>query len=160
MTSCLLSCTPDPFWKQIYSERKEFAPMSKFFPFRIDPFQKGGKNNFGRVNPLWKCIHSVSNSNTACQYTQWQWTVFYCATNHLTEERDPKSYHFVIFLRVFLMSFAVSWMLGCVMSLFSSGTLQIDVNACHGSWQDFLKQWQKVGIIWRNQQHFCQFLLC
>ena len=27
--------------KRVYSERKEFAPLgSKFFPFRIDPFQK------------------------------------------------------------------------------------------------------------------------
>ena len=30
------------FWKGVYSKRKEFAPSgSKFFPFRIDPFQKG-----------------------------------------------------------------------------------------------------------------------
>ena len=27
-----------PFWKGVYSERKEFAPLwSKFFPFRVDP---------------------------------------------------------------------------------------------------------------------------
>ena len=30
-----------PFWKGVYSKRKEFAPKgSKFFPFRVDPFQK------------------------------------------------------------------------------------------------------------------------
>ena len=31
-----------PFWKGTYSKRKEFAPIgSKFFPFRVDPFQIG-----------------------------------------------------------------------------------------------------------------------
>ena len=38
--TCLLSCTTNPFWKWIYSKRKEFVG-SKFFPFRVDPFQKG-----------------------------------------------------------------------------------------------------------------------
>ena len=28
-TFCLLSCTPDPFWKGIYSKRKEFIPLSR-----------------------------------------------------------------------------------------------------------------------------------
>ena len=40
------------------------------------------------------------------------------------EERDVKSHHFMTFLRIFLMSFAVSW------TFFPSNTLQIDVNAC------------------------------
>ena len=42
MTSCLLSCTSIPFLKGVNSTMKEFAPKwSKFFPFRVDPFQKG-----------------------------------------------------------------------------------------------------------------------
>ena len=36
----------DSLLKRVYSKRKEFAPFgSKFFPFRVDPFKKGGKNN-------------------------------------------------------------------------------------------------------------------
>ena len=36
---CLLSCTPSPFWKGVYSKRKEFAPLwVKLFPFWVDPF--------------------------------------------------------------------------------------------------------------------------
>ena len=32
--------TRNPFWKRVYSKRIEFAPKgSKFFPFRVDPFQ-------------------------------------------------------------------------------------------------------------------------
>ena len=31
-----------PFWKGVYSKRKEFAPLgSKFFPFWVDPFSEG-----------------------------------------------------------------------------------------------------------------------
>ena len=31
-----------PFWKRIYSKRKEIAPLgSNFFPFRVDPFSEG-----------------------------------------------------------------------------------------------------------------------
>ena len=43
VTSSLNYCTPSPFWKGVYSYiyRKEFAPeRSKFFPFRVGPFQK------------------------------------------------------------------------------------------------------------------------
>ena len=50
VTSCLLSCNPGPFWKGVYSRRKEFAPKgSKFFPCRVDSFQKGGKSIFDMV---------------------------------------------------------------------------------------------------------------
>ena len=50
LTSWLLSYTSLPFWKRVYSKRKEFIPLgSKFFPFRIDPFSEGGKINFDRV---------------------------------------------------------------------------------------------------------------
>ena len=39
---CLLSCTVSPFWKGVYTERKEFAPNgSKFFPLRVDLFSEG-----------------------------------------------------------------------------------------------------------------------
>ena len=55
-TSCLLTCIPVPFWKGIYSKRKEFVPIvSKFFPFRIDPFSEGNKCNSDSAVP-WKCI--------------------------------------------------------------------------------------------------------
>ena len=41
MISCLL-CTPRPFWKGLYSARKEFASLgSKFFPFKVDPISEG-----------------------------------------------------------------------------------------------------------------------
>ena len=44
MTSCLPDCTATPFWKRVYSIRKEFAPVgSKFFPYRIDPFSERDK---------------------------------------------------------------------------------------------------------------------
>ena len=34
---------------RVYSKRKEFALCGgKFFPLRVDPFQKGGKNNFDK----------------------------------------------------------------------------------------------------------------
>ena len=46
----LLSCTYTPFWKGVYSKRKEFAPKgSKFFPFRVEPFSKGRQNNVDRA---------------------------------------------------------------------------------------------------------------
>ena len=51
--TCVLSCTTNPFWKGVYSKRKEFAwkggyykrkefapKGSKFFPFRVDPFSE------------------------------------------------------------------------------------------------------------------------
>ena len=40
MTSCLLSCTTKTT-QWVYYKRKEIR--SKFFPFRVDPFSKGGK---------------------------------------------------------------------------------------------------------------------
>ena len=47
VTSCLLSWTWSPFWKGVYSERKEFAPKgSKFFPFRICPFLRRVEKHF------------------------------------------------------------------------------------------------------------------
>ena len=50
MTSCLLQCTPSRFQNGVYSIRKEFASSgSKFFPFRVDPFSEGKKNNCNRV---------------------------------------------------------------------------------------------------------------
>ena len=36
-----------PFWKEIFYARKEFAPRGrKFFPFWVQPFSEGSKNNF------------------------------------------------------------------------------------------------------------------
>ena len=44
-------CIPSSFWKGVYSNRKEFAPLgSKFFPLRVNPFSnKRRPNTFGRV---------------------------------------------------------------------------------------------------------------
>ena len=54
--TCSLSCMQIPFYKgsthkspekESVLKKKEFAPMgSKFFPFRIDFFSEGGKDNF------------------------------------------------------------------------------------------------------------------
>ena len=50
MTSCLLSCEPNPSEKGSALKRKEFDPTgSKFFPLRIDPFTEGSQNKFERV---------------------------------------------------------------------------------------------------------------
>ena len=50
------SKTKEPIWQGVHSERKEFAAKgSKFFPFRVDPFQKGCKYIFNNYLP-WKCI--------------------------------------------------------------------------------------------------------
>ena len=44
--TCLLSCIPVPFLKEVSSKRNEFAPSgSKFFSFRGDPFSEGRHNN-------------------------------------------------------------------------------------------------------------------
>ena len=57
VASCLVFSSPSPFWKEVCSKRKEFAPKrSKFFHFREDPFQKGRINNFERI----ACLNSVS----------------------------------------------------------------------------------------------------
>ena len=49
----LLSCTYTPFWKGVYSKRKEFAPKgSKFFPFRVEPFSEGRKTMWIELPPL------------------------------------------------------------------------------------------------------------
>ena len=50
VTSCLLSWTGIPSQKEVYSKRKEFAPRgSKFFPFRVDPFEDGDRIHFDRT---------------------------------------------------------------------------------------------------------------
>ena len=71
-----------PFWKEVYSKRKEFAPLwSEFIPFRIDPFSErdlvcrlqtdhksrllckyGGKST--------NCIKSLSSS---IETMSWRW---------------------------------------------------------------------------------------
>ena len=59
----------------------------------------------------------IGNRNELC-FIQQKWTVFYSATNHWAEECEAKSRRFVMFLRIFLMLFALSWTLDCVMSFF------------------------------------------
>ena len=61
VSSCLIHCTLSPFWKG--SKRIEFAPKgSKFFPFTVDPFQKGGKIILTELLPR-KCIHSTGGGD-------------------------------------------------------------------------------------------------
>ena len=75
LTFSLLSCTPTPFRKRVYSKRKEFAPIgSNFFPFRVDPFSEGSKTILTRVVILemlsislktaYKHLHLCYRSNT------------------------------------------------------------------------------------------------
>ena len=51
--NCVEILSP-PFWKGVFSKRKEFAPAgSKFFPFREDPFSKKKKKKdfvFSKAN--------------------------------------------------------------------------------------------------------------
>ena len=36
-----------PFWKEVFSKKKEFAPRgNKFFLFRVDPFSEGKQEQF------------------------------------------------------------------------------------------------------------------
>ena len=50
LTSCKPSNTPRPFWKWVYSKRKECVPkIGKVLPLRVNPFSKGTQNNFDRV---------------------------------------------------------------------------------------------------------------
>ena len=76
VTSCMLFCTPNPFWKRVCSKRKEFAPKgSKFFPFRVDPFSEGSQNNFDRAASLR--VH------------QFPWTTFVATWFYTGNIADP-----------------------------------------------------------------------
>ena len=74
MTSCLLSGTPSPYWKEVYSIRKQFAPIgSKLFPFRVFPFSKGMQYQFDEV----ASPSSVSTPfKTNHQLVKWSWPSF------------------------------------------------------------------------------------
>ena len=52
MTSCLISCALIPFRKKLYRKKKEHYLRSKFFPFRVEAFSDGDKNNFDIVTAL------------------------------------------------------------------------------------------------------------
>ena len=68
MTSCFLYCMPSPFWKGVYSLRKEFAPSgSKFFPYRVDPFTEGDKTILTELSPLkvYQCPISIFKAKLA-----------------------------------------------------------------------------------------------
>ena len=42
----------NPFWKRVYSKRKEFAPQgSKFFPFRVDAISEERQKSFENYLP-------------------------------------------------------------------------------------------------------------
>ena len=53
-----------PFWKEVYSKRKEFAPFGSVFSFRKDPFSEGGcvqesKQEVTKVVSLIKTAENV-----------------------------------------------------------------------------------------------------
>lgn len=52
VSSFLLSCRPGTFWKRSTRKEKNLLPRSKFWLFRIDPFNKGGKSTFDRTASL------------------------------------------------------------------------------------------------------------
>ena len=56
VTSGSLSCTPNPFYKAVYSKRKDFAiKRNKVFPFRIVCFYRK-ETSFDRIDS-WKYFH-------------------------------------------------------------------------------------------------------
>ena len=55
-----------PFWKGVYSKRKEFAPKgSKFFPFRVEPFSEGDWTSRMQIgsHKIVSLLKNGSNSN-------------------------------------------------------------------------------------------------
>ena len=59
--SFLHSCTPSSFESGFYSKRKEFALKgSNVFPFRVDPFSEGSKDNFDSNLPLKEYLVSIN----------------------------------------------------------------------------------------------------
>ena len=57
VNSYLLSCTPHPFWKGVYSKRKEFAPNKIYFKrknfLKIFPFRVGVNSFLFESRPLF-----------------------------------------------------------------------------------------------------------
>ena len=71
MNPRLFSCTPKPFWKGVFSKRKEFAPRgSKFFPFRVDPFSEGMQCNAMLTVTLHVSVHIHLNYIFICHLLQ------------------------------------------------------------------------------------------
>ena len=75
----------------VYSERKEFAPIgNKFFPFRVDPFQKGfdvqeskqKSQNLSLLSKKKKMMQDLSViSSNLIKILVFSWvTVFYLST--------------------------------------------------------------------------------
>ena len=63
-----------PFWKGVYSKRKEFAPLvSKFFPFSADFFSEGRWSKFfpPRVDPFSErvcCVGKQTGNHKSCPF--------------------------------------------------------------------------------------------
>ena len=59
-----------PFWKEVYCKKKEFAHNnSKFFPLKVDPFQKGTNISWDRVTSFESVsilLHSFPTSGDLC----------------------------------------------------------------------------------------------
>ena len=62
----------DPFWKRVYSKRKEFAPKgSKFLPFIVDHFQKGVKTILKKLLVLKLTTIFLGTSDILILYCMW-----------------------------------------------------------------------------------------
>ena len=64
VTSCLLSCTPSPFWKGSSLKGKNLLP--NYFILEQTPFQKEGKTILAELTPL--NLHSYSSRRMYAYY--------------------------------------------------------------------------------------------
>ena len=56
----------NPFWKRVYSRRKEFGLIvSKFSPFRVYPYSDGMHNNFDAITSFENVSRELINSNSS-----------------------------------------------------------------------------------------------
>ena len=55
-----------PFWKGVYSVRKEFAPKgSEFFPYRVDPYSEVA---YCALKQIWSHKNLFSSTNVSCPF--------------------------------------------------------------------------------------------
>ena len=70
----------NPLLKRGYSKRKEFASLSKFFPFREVPFYEGIKNNLTVTSTMKVYQFPLIHGQVLSTYIMWQ-TQIDCATS-------------------------------------------------------------------------------
>ena len=58
MASCYFYCTPTPFWKGVYSHKKEMFPQGASSLFYSRPFYRIDWHKIQQLSPFWKCISS------------------------------------------------------------------------------------------------------